>query len=390
MHRHSRRFISGIRKPEEIQSYTLSRGTVGRKVFKKSWSHLEPRYPVNTQERFHRAAVERVFHPSIVENVRVSEDGKRDTLEWRMWFETNALDQAQSTVRADFKQLSPWHDIPLGFMDGNNQLYFNYVNEISHGGRAKMECATKEAWNPIKQDVKKGALRYFKYGDLPFNYGFIPQTYEDPHDSSAFLDDRNTSLGGDDDPVDVVELSDPAECALAQGQIVAVKVLAVLGLIDEGEVDWKIVGLRADHPHIADINSIEDANRVLGRNVGDIIVDWFENYKVPDGKGKNTFSHNAEYQSAETAVKVIEETHRQWYNLMMGGIRDHDLSLTSVTHKYLVAQGVTSVNELDELPRIEYPRLLNWRPRPLQKFQTVDHCEEDYEIREPSPDQERK
>ena len=63
-----RRFISGTRLPEDIKSFTLSRGSVGRKVFNKGWSHLEPRYPINIQERFHRAAVERVFHPNIVKH----------------------------------------------------------------------------------------------------------------------------------------------------------------------------------------------------------------------------------------------------------------------------------------------------------------------------------
>ena len=64
-----RRFVSnkaGTTLPEHIQTYTLSRGTVGRKVFRKGWQHLEPRYPINIQERFHRASVERVFHPNIV------------------------------------------------------------------------------------------------------------------------------------------------------------------------------------------------------------------------------------------------------------------------------------------------------------------------------------
>ena len=65
-----RRFAgTGTRLPEEIQSFTLSRGTVGRKVFNKGWAHLEPRYPINIQERFHRSAVERIFHPNIVELV---------------------------------------------------------------------------------------------------------------------------------------------------------------------------------------------------------------------------------------------------------------------------------------------------------------------------------
>jgi inorganic pyrophosphatase len=36
-----------------------------------------------------------------------------------------------------------------------------------------------EAGNPIKQDIKKGALRFYPY-PINWNYGMLPQTWEDP------------------------------------------------------------------------------------------------------------------------------------------------------------------------------------------------------------------
>lgn len=42
-----------------------------------------------------------------------------------------------------------------------------------------MELATTEANNPIKQDMKKGKLRYYPY-NINWNYGMLPQTWEDP------------------------------------------------------------------------------------------------------------------------------------------------------------------------------------------------------------------
>lgn len=54
-------------------------------------------------------------------------------------------------------QLSPWHDIPLHLGDG----VFNCVVEIPKNSNAKMEVATDEPFTPIKQDTKKGKLRYY-------------------------------------------------------------------------------------------------------------------------------------------------------------------------------------------------------------------------------------
>lgn len=54
-------------------------------------------------------------------------------------------------------QLSPWHDIPLQLGDG----IFNFIVEIPKESSAKMEVATDEPFTPIKQDTKKGKLRYY-------------------------------------------------------------------------------------------------------------------------------------------------------------------------------------------------------------------------------------
>ena len=51
--------------------------------------------------------------------------------------------------------MSPWHDVPL---EAGGGLY-NLITEIPKMTKAKMEVATKEASNPIAQDIKKGKLR---------------------------------------------------------------------------------------------------------------------------------------------------------------------------------------------------------------------------------------
>ena len=68
------------------------------------------------------------------------------------------------------------HDIPLYSPEGHCHL----IVEIPKFSRAKFEIATGEEYNPIKQDVKNGKLRNYNYGDMLFNYGAFPQTWEDP------------------------------------------------------------------------------------------------------------------------------------------------------------------------------------------------------------------
>ena len=61
------------------------------------------------------------------------------------------------------------------------QKVFNMVVEVPRWTNSKMEIATQEKLNPIKQDVKKGKLRYvantYPYKGYIWNYGAIPQVY---------------------------------------------------------------------------------------------------------------------------------------------------------------------------------------------------------------------
>jgi len=63
-----------------------------------------------------------------------------------------------------------------------------------------MEVSTKEANNPIAQDIKKGKLRDY-HGPIFWNYGCLPQTWEDPNILHPEL-----KFKGDNDPVEVVEI----------------------------------------------------------------------------------------------------------------------------------------------------------------------------------------
>ena len=97
------------------------------------------------------------------------------------------------------KPISPWHDVPL-----KNGEYFNFINEIPKNTRAKMEVSTKEESNPIAQDIKNGNLRDY-HGPIFWNYGCLPQTWEDPN-----VVHPEVKCKGDNDPLDVVEIGSKA------------------------------------------------------------------------------------------------------------------------------------------------------------------------------------
>ena len=73
-------------------------------------------------------------------------------------------------------------------------------------------------------------------------------------------------LQGDNDPVDVVEIGAKAgKC----GGVYKVKPLGVLAMIDDGELDWKVIAISVDDPKAALVNDVADVDKwVVGIRVG--------------------------------------------------------------------------------------------------------------------------
>ena len=69
---------------------------------------------------------------------------------------------------------------------------------------------------------------------------------------------KQPQLQGDNDPVDVVEIGSEQ---LESGSVYKVKVLGAYAMIDEGELDWKIIAIRTDDPMAAYLNDIDDVER---------------------------------------------------------------------------------------------------------------------------------
>ena len=221
--------------------------------------------------------------------------GDFPSLEFRCFIK----DEAQNTVSA-------WHGVPLKNADGT----FNFLCEIPKETKAKMEVATDEKLTPIKQDTKKGKLRDYPY-NINWNYGMLPQTWEDPKHEHPTM-----KVSGDNDPVDVVEIG---SSALAMGSVTPVKPVGVYAMIDDGELDWKVIAISVNDPKASDINDVADVEKHFPGELEKIRV-WFRDYKTPDGKPQNKFGLDDKCMDRAYTLGVIEETHH-FYNDLVSGKR---------------------------------------------------------------------
>lgn len=119
------------------------------------------------------------------------------------------------------------------------------------------------------------------------------------------------------------------------GQIKQVKVLGILGVLDEGDTDWKIIVVDVQDPLAYKLNDVEDIQRYLpgliratwewfrcvlnvGKDQQNVVI-AFSIYKLPDGKPVNEFAFNGEAKNKEYAMGIIRKSHDSWRSLVMGG-----------------------------------------------------------------------
>ncbi|KAG0229493.1 inorganic pyrophosphatase [Mortierella sp. GBAus27b] len=233
--------------------------------------------------------------------------GAPNTLEYRVFLEKDGV------------PVSAFHDVPLEASEADlkdvklnpGDKVYNMVVEIPRWSNAKVEISKDETLNPIKQDVKKGKLRFvrncFPYKGYIWNYGALPQTWEDPSHK-----DPDTQEGGDNDPLDVCEIG---ELVGYTGQIKQVKALGIMALIDEGETDWKVIVIDVRDPLAPKLNDIADVERELPGLI-DATREWFRIYKRPDGKPENKFAFGGKAQNKAYAHKIIDETSAAWKKLI--------------------------------------------------------------------------
>jgi inorganic pyrophosphatase len=139
------------------------------------------------------------------------------------------------------------------------------IVEIPTGTSAKWEVS-KDDPRAVYWEYRDGAPRIVNYLGYPGNYGSIPGTA------------LPKEFGGDGDPLDIIVLGQAAP----RGEIVDVRVIGVLKMLDGGEQDDKLIGvLTADSP-FANIESMAQLDAEFP-GVSQIVDLWFANYKGPDG-----------------------------------------------------------------------------------------------------------
>ncbi len=161
-----------------------------------------------------------------------------------------------------------WHDMNPARITSER---FDAVVEISRGQQSKYEL-----------DKETGLIRLdrvlYTSTHYPQNYGFIPRTY-----------------AGDNDPLDVLILcSQP----LVPMTIVTCIPIGAVKMIDNGEVDEKIIAIAANDPTYSSYESIEE----IPAHVFQEIRHFFQVYKTLEGK--ETVVHHI--QDRDRAVKMIE------------------------------------------------------------------------------------
>lgn len=172
----------------------------------------------------------------------------------------------------------PWHDLSPGD-DAPNIV--NAVIEIPRGSKVKYEL-DKDTGMLYVDRILYSSVVY------PHNYGFIPKTLCEDHD-----------------PIDVLVLMQEPVQPMS---FLRIKPIGVMGMLDQGERDDKVIAVHADDPEYRGFNDISELppHRLAE------IKRFFEDYKKNEHKVVQVddfLGADAARQSVIDALNLYQETY---------------------------------------------------------------------------------
>ena len=180
--------------------------------------------------------------------------------------------------------MHPWHDVELG---AEAPSILTAVIEVPMGSNVKYELDKKSGM--IKVDRTLFSAVYY-----PANYGFFPRTY---------CDDKH--------PLDVLVLGKEALVPLC---LVRVKPIGMMKMIDQGQLDDKVIAVQYDDQEFCHYDSIDE----LPPHILLQVQRFFEDYKILEKKAVKVEG----FLSKEDALRVIKES-IEAYEVKCGGLSQH-------------------------------------------------------------------
>lgn len=165
---------------------------------------------------------------------------------------------------------NPWHKVEIG---ENAPHTVNGIIEIPKNTRAKYEL-DKKSGLLLMDRVIYSSMYY------PANYGFIPRTYCD-----------------DKDPLDILVLS---QIAIVPMCIVSARVIGVMRMVDNGEMDDKIIAVAENDMFVNHFNDISELHGHFTKE----LKNFFEDYK----KLENKTVAIEDFQNADVARDIIKQS----------------------------------------------------------------------------------
>ncbi len=178
----------------------------------------------------------------------------------------------------EIDKTNPWHKVPPG---ENAPEVVNAIIEIPKNTRAKYEIDKDSGL--LKMDRVIYSSMYY-----PANYGFIPQSY-----------------CGDKDPLDILVLT---QVELVPLCLISAKVIGVMRMLDQGELDDKIIAVAQ---HDMSVNHFNDISE-LPEHFFKELRNFFEDYKKLEEKTV----HVEDFQGAKVAREIVQQSFVDYQELI--------------------------------------------------------------------------